>query len=258
MSILDELKQSAEKLSGEIVRLRTVTASSDATRRLVVRKNSLYVSVGNNTYKYLGKEQMPLAKQLAQERYDRIMLKIYEDQSVVIEQCIKKLEKLISSDDVYSNLPEAIRNLILPDEFTTEGFAVKWQDEKFRCKRPPEGRQYFTAKGEHVRSKSEVIIADRLNTNGIPYHYETAVSFDGEVVQYPDFMVLNKRTRKVLFWEHFGMMDNSDYLNETLQKLESFESDGLLLGRDLIVTFESSEKPLSTKHIDKIIEDYLK
>jgi len=70
-------------------------------------------------------------------------------------------------------------------------------------------------KKEKVRSKSEVIIADRLFINAIPYEYErglivkipkTAECPETEMVWNPDFRVLNVRTGKEYIWEHFGRM----------------------------------------------------
>lgn len=242
MSILDYLKQNIENLNSSISRLREAVCAADCDKRIVVRGKKLFVSVGYNTYRQLSMDQLPFAKQLALERYNRNLLESCVDQLAVIEKCVASLEKLTLPDDV----------------FTDDGFAVKWQNEKFHGKKVPDDSPYFTAKGEHVRSKSEVIIADRLNANGVPYHYEVETSLKGFGVQYPDFRVLNKRTRCVYFWEHSGMMEKPEYVRETIQKLENFENEDCLLGRDLIVTFESLGKPLSTKHIDKIIEHYLK
>lgn len=48
---------------------------------------------------------------------------------------------------------------------------------------------------ERVRSKSEVIIADILNQEGIPYRYECPLQLKGWGKVYPDFTVLSERER---------------------------------------------------------------
>lgn len=71
---------------------------------------------------------------------------------------------------------------------------------------------------------------------------------------YPDFTVLNIKTRKTLYYEHFGMMDNPEYCKNALEKIEIYESNGIHLGEELFVTFESSLRPLSLSQLDILIE----
>lgn len=66
-------------------------------------------------------------------------------------------------------------------------------------------------KGERVRSKSEVIIADMLNRKGISYRYEYPVYLKNVGQIYPDFTVLDAIRRREIYWEHLGMMDDPDY-----------------------------------------------
>lgn len=61
--------------------------------------------------------------------------------------------------------------------------------------------EFYTAKGEKVRSKSEVIIADVLSREGIPYRYEYPLYLKGIGKVHPDFTVLNVKQRKEIYWE---------------------------------------------------------
>ena len=144
---------------------------------------------------------------------------------------------------------------------------------------------YKTIRGDYVGSKSEVMIADRLLANGIPYHYEIAFIpetevdrsrpvYDafGEIVGYetlgfdpysrdtlhPDFYVLNKRTRKAYFWEHLGKLQDPRYCQTNLRRLMRMVDAGYAIGEDVLVTHEDAEHPLRTESIDDIIEKYLK
>ena len=74
---------------------------------------------------------------------------------------------------------------------------------------------------------------------------------------FPDFKLLNKRTRKTIYWEHFGMMDDPDYLDTAIQKIQRYARSGIFLGDTLIVTFETSRRPLSTKDIELLIQKHL-
>ena len=66
----------------------------------------------------------------------------------------------------------------------------------------PEHLKYSTEKGELVRSKSELLIADMYYSLGIPYKYEAGVKLRGGIVRYPDFTLLRVRDRKEFYHEH--------------------------------------------------------
>ena len=116
----------------------------------------------------------------------------------------------------------------------------------------------MTARGDCVRSKSEAIIANLLHANGLAYLYEKPLYLDKKYYAvFPDFTVLRLRDMKEIYWEHFGMMDDPDYLNTALKKISDYISNGMIPGRDLICTFESSQIPLSSEDVSKIIETLL-
>lgn len=118
--------------------------------------------------------------------------------------------------------------------------------------------EIYTAKGEGVRSKSEVIIADILNQEGIPYRYEYPLQLKGWGRVYPDFTVLNVRERKEIYWEHLGMMDDPNYVENALQKLALYQQNGIFSGKNLILTYETKKTPVNQKAVRLMIEEYLK
>lgn len=75
-----------------------------------------------------------------------------------------------------------------------------------------EGLIHRTTRGELVRSKSEVIIADLLDGLGLPYSYEQPFTGPDGSVRYPDFTVDDAETGRRLLIEHLGMMDRPDYV----------------------------------------------
>lgn len=119
-----------------------------------------------------------------------------------------------------------------------------------------EDSEITTDKGEPVRSKSEKIIADKMNKKGVPYVYEQPLLFNGYCYIVPDFKVLNRKTRKEIYWEHLGMMDDADYVEKAIKKIELYEKNGIFQGDKLIVTYETKEHPLNVKHVDKMIGQY--
>lgn len=217
----------------------------------------------DGTAKYLRKDESQLITSLAKKKHYQKMLEAAEREVVQIEKCISVLQsgKCISDiDDVYPSLHKGIRSLVGPFTITDDGYASKWLKDWRRAR--SQKRQITgaleTQQGDKVKSKSEVIIADRLDAAGVPYVYEVSLGLDkGESIRYPDFLVLNKRTRKQYIWEHFGMMDNSSYCVESQIKLEEYARNGYFPGKNLIITYESQNRPLSTRYVDQLIKEFL-
>ena len=116
---------------------------------------------------------------------------------------------------------------------------------------------HITAKGEHVRSKSEEIIANTLNRLNIPYKYECPLLFDNGDIRYPDFTILDVKRRKEYYYEHFGMMDDPQYFVSFVNKIKLYETNGILPGKNLIMTFETLYFPINTQYIEHTIMSYI-
>ena len=117
--------------------------------------------------------------------------------------------------------------------------------------------EFYTSKNIRVRSKTELIIAEKLDKYGIPYYYEKPLFVRGMGIIHPDFTVLNVRQRKVKYWEHLGMMDDTEYRMHALNRINRYENAGFFPGIDLILTHETSASPIRTNIIEKCIEKYL-
>lgn len=120
--------------------------------------------------------------------------------------------------------------------------------------------EFYTLKNERVRSKSEMIIADELYRYEIPYRYEMPLMLEDwgkSVIFRPDFTVMNQKSGKIYIWEHLGMMDNPEYIEKNIKKLDIYEKNGFLLGENLLLSHETSKTPLSRIVLDSYIECYL-
>lgn len=218
----------------------------------------------DTTGTYLGKKDSTLISVLAQKYRNRKYLKAIRKETVLLEKCLEILNKNeIGSDveKVWDNLPQEIKNHTDPVPFTDEEYAQKWQRQIQRRKKLVGITNNKTLRGEYVRSKSEVIIADRLYLAGIPYLYEvnhTNHDIYGEpyVVQ-PDFKILNKRTRQVFIWEHLGKLGDNDYCTISLPKINDYIRDNLIPGKNLILSLESLNCPLDVQVVNTLIESFL-
>lgn len=65
------------------------------------------------------------------------------------------------------------------------------------------------SKGDIFRSKSELIISERLITKGIDYVYEEPLKL-GKSIRYPGFTI-KKDYGDEYYWEHCGLMNNKEY-----------------------------------------------
>ena len=142
-------------------------------------------------------------------------------------------------------------------------FAAEWSAIPYKGKDfAPDQPEHFTMRGERVRSKSEMIIADTLTRLKIPYKYEYPIDIVNlsniPCTFFPDFLCLNQKTRKEFFWEHFGMMDDPEYAAAAARKLRIYEKNSIFPGKNLIITMETSDLPINAKQVEKIALQYLR
>lgn len=202
---------------------------------------------------YIKKKDRALAARLAQAEYERSVLQIAEDQIKLLN---KFLDNYIADpiQKVYEMMPAEKRKLVKPHILTDEQFANEWIAQKYTGLAFMQGTVIFqTESGENVRSKSEKMIADKLRLLGIPYRYECPLRLNDSKTVYPDFTLLNVKARKVLFYEHFGMMDDPTYAANALSKLHEYQANGLSMGQHFMATFESKTDPLDLKVMERII-----
>lgn len=103
-----------------------------------------------------------------------------------------------------------------------------------------------------MRSKSEKIITDYFFRNKIPYKYEKPLMLNGYSIVYPDFTLLSGKTNKEIYWEHQGRMDDPAYANVAINKIKTYEENGIFVGERLILTFETQSSVLNTGEISRI------
>lgn len=88
---------------------------------------------------------------------------------------------------------------------------------------------------------------------GIPYRYEYPLVLDGNVRVYPDFTILKMPERQEVYLEHFGMMDDEEYVEKALFKLSNYERNDIFLGVNLFITYETGKRPINTRALDKML-----
>ncbi len=207
--------------------------------------------------KYVTVKKIKYIKDLVQRDYDNEITKTINVLKNKLEQFLKEydIQKII---DIYNSLPSGKKCLVSPVIKNDEQFVEEWRAEHPGGQNPyPEEGIYQTNNGENVRSKTEKIIADTLEKYGIPYVYEPLIELNGFQDVYPDFLVLNVRTRKQYIWEHLGLVSDSDYATNNFVKLQKYENSGYIFERDMIITMESAQMPIKIKLIEEKIKECL-
>ena len=110
-----------------------------------------------------------------------------------------------------------------------------------------------TARGELVRSKSEVIIANALYYHKLDYVYEPELVLEGKIYR-PDFKIEDADTGDVWYWEHCGMMENAKYKERWENKKAFYKKNGIEEGKNLIVTYDE-KGALDSHKLNEIIEE---
>ena len=202
-------------------------------------------------------EEKLLIRKLAQKGYAQSILKLSEKRISQIQGILKDLTNN-ELEDIYGKLNVLRQELIEPFIEPIEVFVKRWEGVEYQGRIFRESDPLIlTERGERVLSKSEKILADKFALMGIPYRYEFPLHLNGYGNIHPDFMLLNKRTREEFYWEHLGKMDDENYIESNIPRLEAYERNGIFPGRNLILSFESKEKPIDTRVVEKLIKLYL-
>lgn len=232
------------------------TAPKENLRTCKKGRNYQFYVERNNKRTYIQKKNIQVAQKIAQRDYFLKLLPLLLQNTKTINQFIAQYNsgKL---EQCYLALPQARKQLVTPVFIDNESFVNQWEARTFELKKDQPDGSLRTFKNESVRSKSEVIIANLLYTKKVPYHYEYPVELNNGLTVYPDFLCLNKITRREIYWEHCGRMDDPEYTINLTRKLSEYAKKGIIIGHNLILTFETAATPLETKQVEKLIDVFL-
>lgn len=249
---IDELQETQKQLKARL------TGAPEGTLNLLQKNQNVqyYIYREGRKRQCLSKKKKDLAAALAQKAYDSKVLSIVEARLKYGKHMLDEYH--VSIDDMYQAMPAARQALVSPCIPAEEAYVREWHEKNPGRENPyPILQKIFSERGEPVRSKSEKILADLFYRNQIPYVYEPKVWMqDGRIV-YPDFLLLNVRTRKAYVYEHFGMMDSPEYSQKASEKINYYMENGYHYGDRFLFSMETSKTPLNTKTVEKIIVKFL-
>ncbi len=266
---MDQLKEILEARESELKRILeqaeyTVKGSPDQMLRIIKKGKHVQFYVRkkededkNHNGKYLKADEKSLANKIAQRDYAEKVIKAAKNQLELVRKMIARYDENAIQLQ-YENLNDERKKLVQAYTLSDEEYVKKWETrEPGTWNQHKENLLFQTNKGELVRSKSEKILADKFGLMNIPYQYEKPLILAKNIVLHPDFTLLNVAKRKEYYWEHLGMMDQDVYCKKAVQKLEMYELNGIIPGKNLILTMESKENPLNMCVVEKMIQEFL-
>lgn len=206
-------------------------------------------NTGNVQRKYIKKKDAGLAYVLAQKGYLTKLLPILKEEA----NQLKSFEGHYHPEkkqEVFATLGEVRKTMVSPLYQSVDDIIRKWNEEDIPIyDAHPENLRFETDRGEMVRSKSELILANFFHKykNKLSYKYERPLELmdHGEPkVIHPDFTLLNLETGKLVYWEHAGRMDDARYAEGFLRKINLYIFNDIVPGENLVITYESYASPL--------------
>ncbi len=114
-------------------------------------------------------------------------------------------------------------------------------------------RKLITLRGEEVRSKSELLIANILYLENIMYFYESTFRIGGESIV-PDF-VIPLKDGKYVIWEHLGLLEQDQYQRRWAWKKNLYTKNNYVENLNLIIT-KDTQGGFDTRDIMYMIQTY--
>ena len=206
---------------------------------------------------FIKKNELHMAKALAQRDY---LEKVRECASAE-EDAINELLSVLQAgtvEDVYSGLILPRKELVTPVAVSNEEYAKQWLAKPYKRKGfEASDPEIYADNGERVRSKSEILLFKAFDSYSIPAKYEVPLRLWNGKIIHPDFDLLNVRTREEFWWEHFEKADNPDYMKYNVGRLNDLILSGYYPGINLIITFETENKPLDMRLVHALIKRFL-
>ena len=203
--------------------------------------------------RYLSLKNAPLIDGLARKRYLLTCLSILKANVKAID-CFLGNYQTYDPLQIFSALPAPLKTRPIS---RTAAQLTLWAARPYPAN--PHHRDHLrhtSFGGLPVRSKSEAMIANELELHQLPFRYEEELVLGGKIF-YPDFSIRRKKDNKLIYWEHFGMVDNEDYAASMEAKLKCYRDHSLLPWDNLITSFESPQSPLQATAVRSIVACFL-
>lgn len=213
-----------------------------------------------------------IVKKLARKKYLETEIEVLAKDISAINLSISRYIDP-TADNVLSRLPDRYKRLPEKYFFSNElsassserfyeeserawaEYVQTWMEEPFeQSTYELHLKNKTTSRGIKVRTKSEVIISEKLDTFMLPYRYEQMLYIENYSFS-PDFTILTKKG--LYYWEHAGKVHDMRYLKKHKWKLGMYERAGIVPWKNLIVTYDDEDGGIDTRIIEAEIRNKL-
>lgn len=209
---------------------------------------------------YLSRSEMPLIRALAQKAYDQKVLRCMKKRIKILKSLLSVCAKTDLSS-LYQNMSAQRQVLVNPIRSRREQELADWiampPKSGTQPSFAPDAPMIMTERGERVRSKSEKILADYFHRHNIPYKYEEPLMLNGYGRVHPDFTFFSPVSGAEIYWEHMGRMDDPDYMQRAIKKIEAYADSGYDVGHRLLLTFETGPSGLNMTSVERLVQKHL-
>ena len=190
MLIYSQLLQEERRLCTQLEQIHNTLEQLPEGKLIYSKNGSRYKFFRSNGSHpvYIPKADYPLAEQLALRKYYSLK---YDE----LSQQLKTLRQFIYDSQHYSNEsdsflePDSPYYSLIHSHFQPDSDLDSWMNQPYvHNTNHPEHLIHKCISGQLVRSKSEVIIANALFLNQIPFRYECELVLN-ETTLFPDFTI---------------------------------------------------------------------
>ncbi|MBO7450563.1 MAG: hypothetical protein J6U54_09355 [Clostridiales bacterium] len=204
---------------------------------------------------YIRSSDESLIYLLSQKKYDENVIKCAQKENKVLTSTLKALTSIKQPEEVFNETSPLFQPFVKPIIVPESTYRNNWESAPFRHKAADTHSPFVTKKGEVVRSKSELLIANLLFDMNIPYRYEAELVLN-DVIYHPDFTILDLKRRREVYHEHLGLMDNTDYAISSIERIRVFQQNNILLSDRLFISMETKVTPLDIVSLAKEFERF--
>lgn len=241
-------------------------APEGTLQRSVVNKSISYIHAVPDPVtpgRYLRKvirHDPELIRALAKKEYARLALRSIERNKSIVNQLSERMDDIEPAHIVgtmksaYRTLPNSCFGV---GDYDNRDWSIQreWAVQDYEMiDHRPEDRNKSSSRGLLLRSKSEVLLAEKLYEHGVPFRYEESIRI-GAYELGPDFTFLDSNGER-FYLEYCGMMDDEDYIRKFLWKRQMYERVGISEWTNMIYIFEKNNE-IHLDHIDEIIRNYI-
>lgn len=228
----DEAEEKIRILKNRLAQLQTKPLPGKLDIKTNGRKPEYFhcmVQNGTKERKYLPQSDLPVAKNLAQQVYNRRISRLLDrlsKKASTSSLTVGEIDRAV--DKVYSDMHPLRQALVTPVQMTAGQKFQAWKAHSYQGLgfREDDPKGIITNNHERVRSKSEKILADLFSSKNIFYKYECPLHLSNNIVFYPDFTFFLPPQNQEIYWEHFGLMDSPDYAINTIKKFAPMKKTG--------------------------------